>query len=50
MESVDRRKDGTLLHVEIKAAPCEIQGRSLLLSAIRDITQRKQAEDVLRLP
>ena len=48
MESVDRRKDGTLLHVEIKAAPCEIQGRTLLLSAIRDITQRKQAEDVLR--
>ncbi len=48
MESVDRRKDGTLMYVEIKAAPFELQGRSLLLSAIRDITQRKHAEDVLR--
>jgi PAS domain S-box-containing protein len=42
------RKDGTELPVEISLGPCEIEGEILVLSAIRDITERKRAEEALQ--
>src|SRR5574341_1250611 len=42
------RKDGTELPVEISLAPCEIEGDILVLSAIRDITERKRVEEALQ--
>ena len=38
------RKDGTELPVEISLTPMEIEGQLLISSAIRDITERKQAQ------
>ncbi len=38
------RKDGTELPVEISLTPMEIEGRLVISSAIRDITERKQAQ------
>ncbi|KAA3663780.1 MAG: PAS domain S-box protein [Chloroflexi bacterium] len=43
-----RRKDGTIFPVEIKATTFDWQGRRVQFAAIRDITERKQAEDLLR--
>ncbi|MBF8261950.1 MAG: PAS domain S-box [candidate division NC10 bacterium] len=42
------RKDGTELPVDISLGPCEIEGEILVLSAIRDITERKRAEEALQ--
>ena len=47
-ESVDVRKDGTLINTEVKGAPINIKGKPHLLAVIRDITQQKQAEEALR--
>jgi len=44
IESIHRRKDGTLFHVEISARIIEVDGRAYLHQVIRDITERKQAE------
>jgi PAS domain S-box-containing protein len=38
------RKDGTVFPVEIRARAVDVEGRKLRMAAIRDITQRKQAE------
>ncbi len=46
-ESEHRRKDGSVIPVEINARTIELDGRKLLLSIIRDITERKQAEQGL---
>jgi PAS domain S-box-containing protein len=43
-----RKKDGTIFPVEISASFFELSGRKTLCAAIRDITERKQAEDALR--
>ena len=43
-----RTKAGRLLAVEISASLIEIGGQGYLLAAIRDITERKQAEAALR--
>ena len=43
-----RKKDGTVFPVEINAVSIMWKGRPTLMPAIRDITERKQAEKVLR--
>jgi PAS domain S-box-containing protein len=43
-ESEHRRKDGSVIPVEIFARILVMEGRELILSVARDITERKQAE------
>lgn len=43
-ETVHRRKDGTEFPVEVSSQPVEIEGQPLVLSVIRDITQRRTHE------
>jgi PAS domain S-box-containing protein len=47
IESRHRRKDGTSFAVEVRVSQFERDGR-LFLCLVRDITERKQAEDELR--
>ena len=47
-EAVLRRKDGTLITGIYFARTIELQGETCLLSIIRDISERKRAEDALR--
>jgi len=47
-ETVWRRKDGTLIHVEISASGVEHEGQALIFASSRNITERKQAENALR--
>jgi PAS domain S-box-containing protein len=47
IESRHRRKDGTSFPVEVRVSQFERDGR-LFLCLVRDITERKQAEDELR--
>ena len=43
-----KRKDGSLRPIEVNATIIEIGGKRLNLSVVRDITERKQAEEELR--
>ncbi len=43
-----KKKDGTVFPVEITANDFELRGKKINISAIRDITERKQAEEQLR--
>ena len=47
-EVVARRKDGTTFDVEILGKPFTWKGRPVRVVAMRDITERKQAETALR--
>ena len=47
-ETGHRRKDGTIVPVEINAHKIILQGRTVVLSVVRDITNRKQWEATLR--
>jgi diguanylate cyclase (GGDEF)-like protein/PAS domain S-box-containing protein len=47
-ESEHRRKDGSVMPVEIFARVLAVEGRELILSEVRDITDRHQAEDKLK--
>jgi PAS domain S-box-containing protein len=47
-ETVHRRKDGTRFPVEISLRAVDIDGKRFYHAVIRDITERKQAEDKLR--
>ncbi len=46
-ELVHKRADGERRYVEIQSSPIVIDGRSLICSIIRDISQRKEAEQQL---
>ncbi|MCJ7791582.1 MAG: PAS domain S-box protein, partial [Dehalococcoidia bacterium] len=43
------RLDGTEIDVEVRAAPLIYQGKPAMQAVVRDITERKQAEESLRL-
>lgn len=47
LESEHRRKDGTTFPVEANVCLFEAEGRSLELALVRDITERKQAEQAM---
>ncbi len=47
-EAIHRRKDGSIFPVEISSRNIKIDGKSYILATVRDITQRKQAEQALR--
>jgi PAS domain S-box-containing protein len=47
-ESAHRRKDGSVMPVEVNARILEFDGRKVILSVIRDITERVHADAELR--
>ncbi|MDQ3751255.1 MAG: PAS domain S-box protein [Acidobacteriota bacterium] len=47
-ETVQYRKDGSEMHLEIKASTVNYQGQQAIISINRDITNRKLAEEALR--
>jgi two-component system NtrC family sensor kinase len=47
-ETVHRAKDGKLIPVEVNAQMVDLGDRRAVLSVVRDITERKRAEDVVR--
>lgn len=47
-ESLHRRKDGTLVPVEVNGIFTKVQGRKFLFGVARDISERKRAERTLR--
>jgi len=46
-ESIHYRKDGTAMNVEVSSQGADYHGERVLLSIIRDITERKKLEEVL---
>ena len=46
-ETLHRRKDGTIMNVEINASRLEVTGKTLIYASSRDITGRKQHEKEL---
>ena len=48
-ESVHRRKDGTLVDVEVSVSGVELDGQKCIFALSRDITVRKRAEESLHI-
>ena len=48
LEGCHRRKDGSTFPVEVRLGKIIIDGQSMILALSRDITERKQNEEVLR--
>ena len=48
-ETMHRRKDGSTFPVEVSSRGMDQQGERILVSVIRDITERRRAEEALRL-
>jgi PAS domain S-box-containing protein len=48
IETRFRRKDGTLIDVELSITPHELDGRSVNFCIVRDVSERKRAEAELR--
>ena len=46
-ETEHRRKDGTILPVEINTHVVNLQGKRMAIGVVRDITERKRMEDAL---
>ena len=46
-ESVDKRNDGTLMPVEVNARLINLKGNLIIQSIVRDISDRKLAEDLI---
>jgi PAS domain S-box-containing protein len=46
-ESADKRKDGTYMPVEISTRYVDYKGRKLIQSVVRDIQERKMAENLI---
>ena len=46
-ETEHRRKDGTVLPVEINSHVVRLQGKRMIVAVVRDITERKRAEETL---
>jgi PAS domain S-box-containing protein len=44
-----RKKDGAFISTELSAAPIQLGGRTLILAMVRDITDRKRAEELEKL-
>ncbi len=44
-----KKKDGTLAAVEVRTLPVQVQDQLLVLGIARDVTERKRAEEALRL-
>lgn len=44
-----RRQDGTLAETEVSLKTLSVQGRTVLQAVVRDVTERKQAEESLRM-
>jgi PAS domain S-box-containing protein len=47
-ESIDIKKDGTPFNVEVRGTDIEYSGKKHLLAIVRDVTQRKKAEEQLK--
>lgn len=48
LESIHKRKDGSLFPVEVSYRGATLDNERVLLSVVRDITERKRAEDAIR--
>ena len=48
-ETCHRRKDGTVIDVEVSGFPLELDGKLVVFNSSRDISARKQAEAELRI-
>jgi PAS domain S-box-containing protein len=47
-ESVNLRKDGSRLHIELRGTPYNYAGRRHLLVLVRDVSERRKAQEELR--